>query len=88
MSPENLPVLYVKTGCPGCRAVIDFLGNQGVSYRERNLASDPEALSEMQHKSGQTKAPTLDWYGTVLAGFGVEELKEFLMERHVRLEDS
>ena len=30
--------------------------------------------------SGQTKTPTLDVDGAVLADFGVEQLKEFLRE--------
>lgn len=88
MSPENLPVLYVKTGCPWCREAVDFLSNQGVGYHEKNVSSDHEAFVEMRQKSGQTKAPTLDWYGTILVDFGIDELKSFLMDRHVRLEDS
>lgn len=31
--------------------------------------------------SGQTKAPTMDWHGEVLADFGVDELVPFLKKR-------
>jgi hypothetical protein len=42
----------------------------------------------MQEKSGQTKAPTLDWHGKILADFDTEELVPFLQEQDVKLEDS
>jgi hypothetical protein len=35
-------------------------------------------MSKLQEISGQTKAPTLDWDGDVLADFGTDELEEFL----------
>jgi len=41
------------------------------------------AMQEMIDLSGQSKAPTLDWHGEVLADFGVEELMPFLKERNV-----
>ena len=46
------------------------------------------ALDEMQRKSGQSRAPTLDWHGKILADFGVDELKPFLQRQNVKLEDS
>lgn len=39
----------------------------------------------MLKKSGQTKAPTLDWHGHLLADFGVAELIPFLRERGMDL---
>jgi hypothetical protein len=40
-------------------------------------------MAEMEALSGQTKAPTMDWQGEVLADFGVEELVPFLQARGV-----
>lgn len=88
MPADDLPILYVKTGCPWCHEVIEFLNAHGVGYRERNVTQDPSAMREMQQKSGQAKAPTLDWRGTVLADFGVDELVPFLQKQNVKLEDS
>ena len=85
---EKLPVLYVKTGCPWCLEAVEFLGSHGVGYREKNVTDDRDALAEMQKLSGQTKAPTLNWHGKVLADFGVDELVPFLHEQNVTLEDS
>lgn len=84
----TLPILYIKTGCPWCVEVVDFLGDNGVSYREKNVSDDPAAFEEMRRVSKQTKAPVLDWHGTILADFGVDELKPFLLQKNVKLEDS
>lgn len=86
--PEQLPILYVKAGCPWCKEVIDFLSEHGIGYREQNVSRDHAAYAEMTRVSRQTKAPVLDWHGKILADFGVEELKPFLHEQNVQFEDS
>lgn len=88
MTTEPLPVLYVKTGCPWCMEVVDFLGTHGINYREKNVTDAAGAMTEMVQKSGQSKAPTLDWHGKILADFGVAELVPFLQAQGVKLEDS
>lgn len=87
-SARDLPILYVKTGCPWCKEVIDFLSEHGIGYREKNVSQDAAAFEEMKTKSRQTKAPTLDWHGKILADFGVTELKPFLRKQDVEFEDS
>ena len=88
MPADNLPILYVKPGCPWCNEAVEFLSEHGISYRERDVVADREAMREMEQKSGQTKAPTLDWHGKILADFGVDELVPFLRAQNVKLEDS
>lgn len=88
MQANDLPILYVKTGCPWCHEVIEFLNSHGVGYREQNVSEQAGAMQEMQKKSGQDRAPTLDWNGKILADFGVDELVPFLRKQNVKLEDS
>ena len=40
-------------------------------------------MQRMIDLSGQSKTPTMDWNGEVLADFGVDELVPFLKERGV-----
>lgn len=87
-SADNLPILYVKPGCPWCTEAVEFLDGRGVGYRLKDVTRDPAAFAEMQKKSGQTKAPTLDWNGKILADFGADELVPFLQAQNVKLEDS
>jgi glutaredoxin 3 len=84
----SLPVLYVKTGCPWCEEARNFLVGHGISHRELNVTEDRTAFDDMVRLSGQSKTPTLDWHGDVLADFGVKELAEFLHRHDVVLEDS
>lgn len=85
---NELPILYVKTGCPWCTEVVEFLSTHGIGYREKNVSQDAAAYEEMVRLSSQTKAPVLNWHGKILADFGVEELKPFLQARNVKFEDS
>ena len=77
-----------EAGLPVVREAVDFLDGHGVSYRLKDVTSDPAAFAEMEKESGQTKAPTLDWHGKILADFGTDELVPFLREQDVKLEDS
>lgn len=84
----DLPILYIKNGCPYCEEAIGFLDDHGIDYQQKEVLSDARAFEEMKSKSGQTKAPTLDWNGKILADFGVEELPAFLRAQNVEFEDS
>lgn len=88
MVADDLPILYTKNGCPWCHEAVEFLDSHGISYKLREVTSDPIAMDEMRKKSGQGKAPTLDWHGKVLADFGVDELVPFLRKQNVKFEDS
>jgi glutaredoxin len=88
MNSENLPFLYIKPGCPWCEEVVAFLDEHGIAYREVNVLADANGFADMRRKSGQSRVPTLDWNGTMLADFGVEELVPFLRAQNVKLEDS
>ena len=77
------PTLYVKTGCPWCEEVIEFLDAKGIPYTPVTVSGNKEAMQAMIDLSGQSKAPTMDWAGEVLADFGVDELIPFLKAKHV-----
>ena len=75
---ENRRVLYVKPGCPWCEEVEQYLRKRKIDVERVNVSGDRTAMDEMVALSGQSKAPTLDWDGEVLADFGVDELVPFL----------
>ena len=78
-----IPKLYVKTGCPWCEEVIDYLDEKGIGYTKITVSGNAAAMQEMTDLSGQSKAPTMDWAGEVLADFGVDELVPFLKSKQV-----
>ncbi len=75
---ENERVLYVKNGCPWCVEVEDYLEEKKITVRKVVVSGDRAAMEEMVKISGQSKAPTLNWEGALLADFGVDELVPFL----------
>jgi glutaredoxin len=75
------PLLYVKQGCPWCRQATDYLDQRKIEYTKVDVRSDATQMQKLKDLSGQTKTPTLDWDGAVLANFGVEELELFLQKR-------
>lgn len=77
------PKLYIKTSCPWCIAATEFLNKHNIAFETKNVTLNPALLEEMQNLSGQTKAPTMDWDGEILADFGVEELEPFLKQKGV-----
>ncbi|MES2695283.1 MAG: glutaredoxin, partial [Verrucomicrobiota bacterium] len=40
MTAEELPILYVKKGCPWCDEAVQFLDGHGVSYRLVEVSAD------------------------------------------------
>jgi glutaredoxin len=78
-----LPILYIKRGCPWCDEVVDYLERKNIEVQTLVVSSDREAMLEMVELSGQSKAPTMDWNGQVLADFGVDELVPFLKKNGV-----
>ena len=79
----ELPVLYIKPGCPWCDDVVAWLDQRKIEVETIVVSGNREAMAEMVSLSGQSKAPTLDWHGDVLADFGVEELVPFLKKRGI-----
>lgn len=78
---SDLPKLYIKPGCPWCDEVVEYLDRKKIEVETIVVYGNREAMQEMVDLSGQTKAPTMDWHGEVLADFGVDELVPFLKKR-------
>jgi glutaredoxin 3 len=81
MSTPVTPILFVKIGCPWCDEVIDYLDAKKIAYEQVVVSGDRAAMDRMIDLSGQSKAPTMDWNGEILADFGVDELIPFLKSK-------
>jgi len=74
MKPQNIR-LFIKPGCPWCDDAEDWLRARGVHYQTLNVSGDAAARREMLDLTGQTKAPSIDVDGKILADFGSDELE-------------
>ncbi len=77
------PTIFIKPGCPWCDEVIEYFDEHNLPYKAVSVSGNRDAMEEMVELSGQTKAPTMNWEGEVLADFGVDELVPFLKKHGV-----
>jgi glutaredoxin len=76
-------ILYTKTGCPWCKGVLDLFKENNVVYEEREVTGNKEYYDELVKKSGQTKTPTLDIDGFILADSDTEQVSEYMKGKGV-----
>jgi len=76
-------ILYTKTGCPWCRDALAFLRDNKIAFEEREVLGNPKFFEELQTKSGQSKAPTFDVDGEILADTDAAAIGAFLKQRGV-----
>ena len=56
--PVDTLILYVKTGCPWCKRVLDFADQKGISFELRNIA-DAKVAEELIAHGGKRQVPYL-----------------------------
>lgn len=76
-------IIYTKTGCPWCIDALAYLNEKQILYEEREVRSNVEFMKELEEKSGQSKAPTLDFNGEILSDTDVEAIELFLKEKRI-----
>lgn len=69
--------LFIKPGCPWCDEAIDWLDSNDITYTTLDVTADRAARDEMHDLTGQSKAPSIDVDGHILADFGAEELEDW-----------
>lgn len=65
---QNVTV-YTTPTCSWCTTIKRHLQENGISYREVNVAADAKAAEEMVKKSGQQGVPQTEINGQIIVGF-------------------
>jgi glutaredoxin len=76
-------IIYTKTGCPWCGDTLEFLKTNNVQFEEREVRSNAEFMKELEDKSGQSKTPTIDLDGEILADSDAQAIEVFLKEKGI-----
>lgn len=76
-------IIYTKTGCPWCIDALYYLHEKQITFEEREVQGNPEFMKELEKKSGQSKAPTVDLNSEILADTDVEAIEIFLKEKGI-----
>ncbi|HEY4507845.1 MAG TPA: glutaredoxin domain-containing protein [Candidatus Paceibacterota bacterium] len=75
--------LFTKEGCPWCDGAREYLKKTGLPFEEKEVLASPENMKEMIEKSSQTKAPTIEVDGQILADTDAEAIEKFLKEKEL-----
>ena len=75
------PILYIKRGCPYCRAAAAFFSTHGVPVQVRDVSSSRADMKRLIEVSGQNDVPTFVLGDFVVSGFSIDELLDELAER-------
>ena len=76
-------IIYTKEHCPWCEEALHFLNVAGIEYEQREVRHNEFFMKELEKKSGQTKAPTIDLDGEILADTDVSAIEVFLKEKGI-----
>lgn len=76
-------IMYTKTGCPWCRDALAFLRDNNIVFEEREVLGNAGFFEELKQKSGQSKTPTLDIDGDILADSDAGQIKEYLVKKGI-----
>ncbi len=76
-------IIYTKTGCPWCIDALALLREKNIPFEEREVLGNKIYFDEMITKSGQSKAPTLDIDGFILADTDKDQIAAYLKEKGV-----
>lgn len=74
-------VIYTKSGCPWCAEALQFLRDKRIQFEDREVLSNPKFFEELKNKSGQSKTPTLDVDGEILADTAAAAIEVFLKNK-------
>jgi glutaredoxin 3 len=67
--------LFIKPGCPWCDEAIEWLTSHDLRFTTLDVIRSASARAEMLELTRQTKAPSIDVDGHILADFGADELE-------------
>ncbi len=67
--------VFTTPTCPYCRMAKKFLDDNGIKYREFNVAEDKAAREEMSRKCHSLAVPTICFDDEILVGFDEAQLR-------------
>jgi len=65
---QHAIVIYTMGGCPYCKRALTLLRQLGVSYKAKNIGSDPKLAIRLYHETGSPKVPKIFINGQFIGG--------------------
>lgn len=70
--------VYIKTRCPWCEELLQYLNEEGYEYTVKNITENEAFFQEMIRLTGQEKAPVIEIDGDLLVDTDKNEVKNYL----------
>lgn len=70
-------IVYTSNTCPYCVAAKDYLQEKGISYKEKNIQTDPSARKELI-SMGHMGVPVIIIDGEEIVGFDKVRMEQLL----------
>ncbi|MBT3384277.1 MAG: hypothetical protein HN778_20460 [Prolixibacteraceae bacterium] len=77
-TPQKNVTVYTTPTCTWCTTIKRHLQENGIKYREINVAADQNAAEEMVRRSGQQGVPQTDINGQFIVGFDKTRINSLL----------
>jgi glutaredoxin 3 len=71
-------IVYSTPVCPYCLALKSFLEENDISYEEKDVSSDKEALERMIEKTDSKGVPVVEIDEEFIVGFDKDKISELL----------
>jgi monothiol glutaredoxin len=74
---------YLKPWCGWSAGVRAVFKKYDLSFQEKDIINHPENFDEMVQKTGQTKQPTVEINGQILADVSGEEVEAWMLRNRI-----
>lgn len=78
MNNQKEVIIYSTPSCHYCQMAKAFFQNNGVAYKDFNVASDAEKRQEMIEMTGQMGVPVIKIGDEILVGFSEGKVREMI----------
>ena len=75
---EHTVTIYSTPTCHFCHMAKEFFEKNNITFTNKDVTKDQEALKEMVEKTGQMGVPVIDIDGKLMVGFDKRTIKELL----------
>ena len=66
-------IVYTKTRCPYCIRLMNILNERKIKFKEIDFIKNPEYKQILITRDGNTPAPQVEIYGTIIFDYTTEE---------------
>jgi glutaredoxin 3 len=75
--------VYTTSTCVFCKALKKYLDTNKISYKNKNLDNDQEAVAWVYQKTGQMSVPVVDIGGEIIVGFDRPRIEALLRDKNL-----